>query len=327
MDYVAHRAFETRVPRLLVLALAGLFGWLAPQEASAQQQKKAQPNQAQPQQKAQEQKAQPAADPFHFQEGPTRADLGSVATIDVPEGYRFTGKEGTRKVLEMLGNPTGQNEIGLLMPSSADSASEAGGWFIVFEFDPIGYVPDKDKDELSPDGVAKILESIKQGNEQANQERKKRGWNTIDVVGWEKPPFYDPASHNLIWAVRAASNQNGKTEYSVNYNTRILARRGVLPANLVVDPDKLKAVVPTYEKLLKGVTFKQGESYAEMKAGDKIAEYGLIGLIAGGAGAVALKTGFLTKFLKPILLGIAAAAAAVWRGIKSIFGGSKSEAA
>ena len=76
----------------------------------------------------------------------------------------------------------------------------------------------------------------------------------------------------------------------------------------------------TYDKLIQGVSFKQGESYAEMRAGDKIAEYGLIGLITGGGVAVALKSGFFAKFLKPILVGIVVAFGAVVKGIKSFFG-------
>ncbi len=114
--------------------------------------------------------------------------------------------------------------------------------------------------------------------------------------------------------------EDGKPSYSINYNTRILGREGVLSANLVVDPDQLKAIVPTYEKLVTGVAFKPGKNYAAFRAGDKIAEYGLIGLITGGAAAVAVKTGFFTKFLKPILVGIVVAFGAVVKGIKSFFG-------
>ncbi len=122
-----------------------------------------------------------------------------------------------------------------------------------------------------------------------------------------------------MWATRISSVHNGKTDYGVNYSMRILGRHGVMSANLVVNPEKLQSVIPTLDRLIKAVSFKKGESYGEMHAGDKIAEYGLIGLIAGGGVAVALKTGFLAKFLKPILFGIAAVFVTLGKAFKSIF--------
>lgn len=38
-------------------------------------------------------------------DGPITARLGDIAEIKVPAGYRFTGKEGTRKFLELTHNP------------------------------------------------------------------------------------------------------------------------------------------------------------------------------------------------------------------------------
>ena len=249
---------------------------------------------------------------------PGRESL-ECAQIQVPEGFKFTGIEGTRKAMEMSGNPSGPNELGMIIPDSVAADEGGGRWFVVFEFDPVGYVKDEDQKNLI-DQSAALLDSIRQGTNAFNEERKKMGRGPLNVVGWEQPPFYDPASHNLVWAVRISGQEGGKTNYSINYNTRILGREGVLIANLVIDPEKLKSTVPTYQKLLKGVSFKPGKTYAEWKAGDKIAEYGLIGLITGGGVAVALKTGFFTKFLKPILVGIFVAFGAVVKGIKSFFG-------
>jgi uncharacterized membrane-anchored protein len=301
MYAVCHRAHGFRAAGATLAVAAGLLPWLAPGGAYAQQQKVAPPQ-------------------IRWQDGPVQADLGNVAQIQVPEGFKFTGIEGTKKVMELMGNPPGQKELGMLLPDSASADDQEGDWFILFEFDPIGYVKDEDQKNLSAEAIATILDSIRRGNDAANEERKRRGWSVINVVGWEQQPAYDPSSHNLVWAIRGSSQEGGKQNDSVNYNTRILGREGVLSANLVVDPGKLRAIVPTYQKLIKGVTFKPGKSYAEMRAGDKIAEYGLIGLITGGVGAVAVKTGFFTKFLKPILVGIVVAFGAVIKGIKSFFG-------
>ena len=298
-----HRASKSRAICAILFVGAGLLPLLAPGGTCAQEQKQ---KRARPQ--------------IQWQDGPTQADLGNVAQIQVPKGFKFTGIDGTRKFAELLENPVGGKEIGVMIPDLSEKDNGQGLWFILFEFDPIGYVKDGDQKDLNDQTISTILSSIRAGTESANQERQRRGWATLSVVGWERQPFYDPSSHNLVWGIRGSSIENGKPSYSINYNTRILGREGVLSANLVVDPEQLSAVVPTYEKLVAGVSFKPGKSYAEMRPGDKIAEYGLIGLITGGVGAVAIKTGFFTKFLKPILVGIAVAFGAVVKGIKSFFG-------
>jgi uncharacterized membrane-anchored protein len=294
-----HRASGVRAACAFAAALTGLLGLLTPAGAFAQDAK------------------QPPEIPW--QDGPAKADLGNVAQIQVPAGFKFTGAQGTKKFQELFQNPVDGKELGVIIPDVSEGTAD-NFWFILFEFDPIGYVKDGDQNDLNDKTITTILDSIRKGTEGANQERQRRGWPVLNIVGWERQPFYDPASHNLIWGIRGSSVEDGKPSISINYNTRILGRKGVLSANLVVNPEKLQSVVPTYEKLIKGVSFKQGESYAEMRAGDKIAEYGLIGLITGGGVAVALKSGFLTKFLKPILVGIVVVFGAVVKGIKSFFG-------
>jgi uncharacterized membrane-anchored protein len=299
MSAAVQRASAGGAAWAMPLLAAGLLFVFGPGQASAQPQKKDLPK---------------------FQDGPVQGDLGNVATIQVPKGFKFTGSEGARKFQELTENPVDGKELGILIPDAQSQEDGAGFWFILFEFDPIGYVKDGDQKDLNAQTIATILDSIRRGTEAGNQERQRRGWATLSVVGWEQQPFYDPASHNLVWAIRGSSTEDGKPTYSINYNTRILGREGVLSANLVVDPDQLKSVVPTYQKLIAGVSFKPGKSYAEMRPGDKIAEYGLVGLITGGAAAVAIKSGFLTKFLKPILIGIAVAFGAAVKGIKGFFG-------
>lgn len=301
MSVARHRTSGAWAVMAALFATAGLLVVVAPSETSGQQPKSARPQ-------------------IQWQDGPAQADLGNVAQVQVPKGFKFTGIEGTKTFEELLQNPVDGKELGVMIPDLKDKDDADGFWFVLFEFDPIGYVKDGEQSELNTKTISTILDSIRKGTESANQERRDRGWPTLSIVGWEKQPFYDPSSHNLVWGIRGSSTEDGKPSYSINYNTRILGREGVLSANLVVDPDQLKAIVPTYEKLLAGVSFKPGKTYAEFRAGDKIAEYGLVGLITGGAAAIAVKSGFLTKFLKPILVGIVVAFGAVIKGIKGFFG-------
>lgn len=212
-----------------------------------------------------------------WQSGPTKVTIGSQGEMEVPEGYVFTAGDGARKMLELMHNPTDGRELGLLTTTKME-------WFVVFDFMDIGYIKDADKEELDAED---LLDSIKEGTEASNEERKKRGWSTIDIVGWQTAPYYDTGSKNLLWCIE------GKSEGRkiVNYNTRILGREGVMSANLMVAPDKLESTIPTIKGLLDKFSFVSGKKYAEFKSGDKVAKYGLAALVAVGAGAAAAKLG------------------------------------
>lgn len=234
--------------------------------------------------------------------------LGSLADLPVPSGYRFTGSQGTIKLMEAFGNLTDGDELGYISPLDM-------GWFAVFEFSEVGYVKDDEKDKLDPDA---ILEQMKEGQEAANEELTKRGMSTLSVLGWQTPPFYNPETNNLEWAIRLQSSDGGQV---LNYKTKLLGRRGVMDVVLVCDEQQMPTVIPEYQKLLKGFAFKKEESYAAFTKGDKIAEYGLTGLIVGGGLLVAAKTGLLAKLWKPILIGLVAIGAF----LKRIFVGKSRE--
>ena len=225
-------------------------------------------------------------------EGPSTARLGSVAQIEVPSGYLFAGADDARTLLELMGNPSSQIEQGLLAPVEDD-------WFVVFEFDETGYIPDEDHEGLDADA---LLKELKSGNDAANEERERRGWPALELVGWEREPFYNEQTNNLEWATKARS----EGIESVNYNTRILGRSGVMRVTLVADPGRMQEILPTFKSLLGGYGYIEGQRYADFRKGDRVAEYGLAALVAGGAAAAAVKTGLFKKLWKVIVVGVVA---------------------
>jgi len=251
--------------------------------------------------------AQEEASPLeniNWQAGPSKADLGDEAHVAVPEGYAFAGADDARTMLEAMGNPTSGRERGILVPAS-------GEWFVVFEYSDIGHVKDDEKDQLDADA---ILKTIREGNDAANEERQRRGWGRLDILGWEQRPQYDPTTHNLEWAIRGQS-ADGPV---VNYNTRLLGREGVMEASLVVDPARLAATLPAFKGLLGDYSYKDGHRYAEFREGDKIAAYGLAALVAGGAAAAAAKSGLLANMFAKLWKVIVVAAVAVGSMFKKI---------
>jgi uncharacterized membrane-anchored protein len=237
-----------------------------------------------------------------WQKGPAVGELGEAAQVKVPEGYLFAGARDTRTIMEANHNPITGREMGFVAPAGEE-------WFAVFEFDDVGYVKDDEKDSLDANA---LLQSIKDGTAQGNQERMKRGWPTMTILGWQTPPRYNDITHNLEWAINAES----AGAPVINHNTRVLGRGGVMEVTLVTDPATLAATLPKFKAMLEGFQFKQGHKYAEFRAGDKTAAYGLTGLIVGGGAAVALKTGAF-KWLWKLLAAGAAGVAALARKLFS----------
>jgi len=273
---------------------------------------------------AQEQDAAPKVK-IDWQDGPTVGKLGDIAEIKVPEGYRFAGADGTRKFLELTQNPPTGGELGVLIPERKGNEENIGFWFVIFEFNNIGYVKDADREKLDADN---LLRGMQTNTEEGNKERARRGWPAYNIDGWFKPPFYDVSTKNLTWATRGHSLENGKEEKSVNYSVRILGRRGTVDVDLVLGPDAVSTVLPRFTEVLEGFSFKAGNSYAEFRPGDKVAAYGLAALVAGGATAIALKTGLLAKFWKLIVLLFVSLAAMLKRAInylKRVLAGKASE--
>jgi uncharacterized membrane-anchored protein len=245
-----------------------------------------------------------------FQEGRPGTPIGEdLAEIDLGSDYVYLDAEGTRQFMEATQNPVGGSEVATILPTQ-----EGDDWFLVFEFDDIGYVSDEEKDSLDADAM---LASIREGNEAANEERRKRGWGTMSIVGWQEEPFYDATTNNLTWSIIGES-EGGR---SVNRIIKLLGRRGVMTVTLVSGPEGLDQAAATTDTLLANYRYIPGQTYAEYVPGtDKLATYGLTALVVGGGAAALVKSGLLARLWKPIAVFLAAIGA----GIKRMFGSGRS---
>jgi uncharacterized membrane-anchored protein len=234
---------------------------------------------------------------LNFVRGPANAPLGSVARLAVPAGCIFLDANSARLFLETRGEPVTGREVGFLTGTNQH-------WSALFIFDENGYVKDDEQDKLDAD---KLLESIKQGAAQGNKERQRNGNPPVEVVGWELPPKYDSAAHSLGWAIRGRCQ--GRPV--VNYNTRLLGRKGVMEVILVVAPESLPETLPVFRKVLAGCAYQPGQTYAEYRPGDRVAKYGLGALVVSGAAAGARSAlASATFVLGALVVGGAVAAAA-----------------
>jgi uncharacterized membrane-anchored protein len=250
-----------------------------------------------------------------WQDGPRTVSLGQIAELQLPAGYVFLGAADTKTLMEQMGNVADGSELGLVT-----GADESSTWFVIFEEREVGYVRDDDKDDIDADA---LLESIREGTEEANKIRAERGIPGIHVVGWQTPPRYDEATNNLTWAILGRDEEGGDV---VNFNVRLLGRRGYVSATLVDDATQIAAARPHLDLLLGSFGYRTGHKYAEFREGDKIAQYGLAALVVGGAGAAAAKTGLLgalgkliAKGGKLIIVVVIAVAAGIRKVLQAIF--------
>lgn len=151
-----------------------------------------------------------------------------------------------------------------------------------------GYVSDEDAAKID---YAEMAQQIKDATEAGNDERKKAGYTAVHMLGWAVPPRYDSASKKLYWAKEASFE--GEAEHTLNYDIRVLGRRGFLSLNAVAGMPQLSQVQTGMQELLPMTEFNSGARYADYNSNtDKLAGYGIAALIGGG---IAAKTGLLAK--------------------------------
>jgi uncharacterized membrane-anchored protein len=221
---------------------------------------------------------------------------GGMATIRLPRSFRFIGPEGSRRLLtEGWGNPPGAAEgvLGMLIPTNASPLTKEG-WGVAITYDEDGYV-----NENAAAGIdyGKLLKEMQEDSIAANEARKKQGFEPVTLVGWAESPSYDRASHKMYWAKDLAFGTTG--EHTLNYNIRILGRRGVLVLNAIASMDQLPSIRREAQNVLAAVDFNEGHRYADYLPGkDKAAAYGIAGLIVG---VTAAKAGFFKLLLVGLL--------------------------
>jgi uncharacterized membrane-anchored protein len=115
---------------------------------------------------------------------------------------------------------------------------------------------------------------------------------------------------------------------SLNYNVRVLGREGVLVLNFIAPIESLPEIEKAIPTVLADVNFTDGNRYDQFNAStDRLAEYGVAALIAGG---VLKKVGFFGAIIAAILaakkfviIGVIALVAVFGSFFKRLFRGSR----
>ncbi len=238
-----------------------------------------------------------------------------MASLVVPEGYKFLDADQSKYVLsDLWGNPPDESTLGLLFPEDASPLMNMS-YAIEVTYSEEGYIDDDDARDLEYD---ELLEQMQTDTREGNESRRAQGYPTMELVGWAVPPFYDAENKKLHWAKELKFDDY--EENTLNYNIRILGRRGYLMLNVIGDMHVLDDVNRDIDKFLSSASFNSGHRYSDFNPDvDQVAAYGIGGLIAGKLLAKAGFFAILLKFWKFIAIG-GAGLFSMFR--KKIFGGS-----
>lgn len=253
--------------------------------------------------------AQKFVESLDYKDGTIALDTGGVQ-LNVPRGFYFLSTEHARRVIvDAWNNPptVAEKVLGMIMPSDKTPLDDS--WGAVITFDEDGYVSDQDAAGID---YSALLKEMQEGTAQASEERVKLGFASIRLVGWASPPFYDRAAHKLHWAKELAFGDSPK--HTVNYDVRALGRRGVLKINFVAGMDQLAEIKSVIPAVMAMPQYEEGSRYQDYVPGaDKVAAYGIGGLIAGKLLAKAGLFAIALAFLKKGWILVVLALAGLWR--------------
>jgi uncharacterized membrane-anchored protein len=245
-----------------------------------------------------------------------------LAKINLTSDFRFLDHDDAEKVLhDLWGNPPDPNSLGMIFASDVGPL-DPGRWGIVVSYEEGGYVKDDDAEKIN---YTDLLKQMQQEIHDSNPERVKAGYHALELTGWAAPPRYDKGTHKLYWAKELKVGDY--PDHTLNYDIRILGRRGVLVLNAVASMDEFASIDQKMPSVLAMVDFQPGNLYADFDPKiDKVAEYGLTALIAGGALAGAAKLGLfglLFKYIVVVVLALKKAlivvVVAVVAGVKKLW--------
>ncbi len=250
---------------------------------------------------------------FSYETGTIELKDG-IAKIKIPSGFKYLNVEQSKKVLiDIWGNPpsTSNNTLGMILPENSGVLNEDGYVFNI-EFDDIGYVKDVDADEVDYDD---LLKQMQEASETENKERAEAGYEKIFFIGWASKPFYDKQRKILHWAKEIKFGENEVN--TLNYNIRILGRKGVLILNAIAQMPELASVQKDMEQVMNIVEFNEGNKYSDFDPSvDAVAAWTIGGLVAG---KILAKVGFfavILKFWKVIAIGVVALFGTFWKKIR-----------
>lgn len=198
-------------------------------------------------------------------------------------------------VFDFWGNPRQEGLLGMIVKDDY-SITDPSAWAFIVTYDNSGYVKDEDANDIDYDDM---MDELKSGEADENEERVKEGYPAIHMIGWATKPYYDKNNNILHWAKSMVFGET-PVDTTLNYDVRILGRKGVLSLNAVGNTQQLADIKSHIPDIIHIAKFKEGSKYMDFDPDiDQVAAYSIGGLVAG---KLLAKAGILALLLKNIKL-------------------------
>ena len=233
---------------------------------------------------------------LHWTDGEKLTLPNSRASLNTPPEFRqLLGKDAST-MWEVLGGVEAPPGIEAMI---YDPKSETIVYFLKHGD---GFVRLDDWADIDAD---EMLKSISESTEAENARRRENGVSPLHIVGWAERPHLDREKNTVQWAIES---REGETGTNVNRVSLMLLRSGYekliwIGSKRDDDTGLLKAGQDNF-------IANQGTRYTDFKPGDKVADYGIAGLVAAVLGVklatklglIALIAVFAKKFAVLIVL-------------------------
>jgi uncharacterized membrane-anchored protein len=237
----------------------------------------------------------------------------SNSSISLPKGYILAlGKDAVTNYKRE--NGTSDDDIDAYAYDDKELSDS-----ILFHYYNSGYIPLDDWENL--DSKA-LLDEITRNTKEDNKERLKNGSNELHVIGWIQEPTLNRDTHTVSWAIEADS---GADEHIVNAIALQLGREGYERINWITSKSSYVPSGGHLDAMLLAHNFDPEHRYTDYTIGDKVAEYGIAGLVAATIGGTILKAGGFAIFFKKIAAFILAGLGALIYKFKNLFRKNKGE--
>jgi hypothetical protein len=240
---------------------------------------------------------------FPFSEGPAQVRLGTVATLQLPEGWRFVAPKDLPAYFAGSPRRAGAWDLGVAL------AGSEGAVELRFVFEPVGWVAAT----ALPDPAVLLVKAQGLARERAARTPDPDG--PRELADWRWEPNYDAPERLLRFG---GWWRRGEAE-SVDLHLRWLGRRGVLKLDWSGDQEDANAFIAATEAAAEGLRFNDGEELEAVAPGDRAAGLDLEALVLGGLlGRAVLRDGAPPRdfsLWQWIAAGLLAAFASAWAAL------------
>lgn len=252
-----------------------------------------------------------------YQKGEVK--LNSDIRLNLPIGYKLMPQKDAEFVIfDYWGNPPSEGVLGMVVREDY-SLMDINAWAFVVTYDKSGYVKDEDAADLNYD---EMMQQMKEDEVDGNKEREEAGFASVNLLGWASKPYYDKKNNILHWAKSLKFGDTPDT--TLNYDVRILGRRGVLSLNAVGQINQLGDIKDHIPDIIHIAKFEEGSRYMDFNPDvDQVAAYTVGGLVAGKLLAKAGILALVLKNIKLVLLALAGVFGLLKNKIMGFFGGKR----